>query len=506
MTINEAKELIRDTVRIYLKKNKYGEYLIPYMKQRPIYMVGAPGIGKTAIIEQIAKEFNIPVVSFSMTHLNRDNAIGVPVIRKVPFGDHYQDVAEYTVSEIIASVYHVIFDSKKDEGILFLDEINCVSDTLAPLMLLFLQYKKFGNRQLPPGWVIVTAGNPPEYNKSVQAFDLATMDRLKYISVEPNVDVWMIYARKQGIHGSISAFLESHKNMFYSVKETDIGQEYVTARGWEDLSKALQLYETLNLHISLTLIQQYITDRNISELFFRYYNVYADYEKNEYYKILFTENPKSAGIDITELPYENKLALINQLISSISNDLIEENRLSHLKEYLTTLVDTINKTYSKTRKINLDACFEQELMNLTQIIKREESGNTLPIDTKHIYMDLIEILQAWKDNYSNTRDIEPQQLLYMISMDAAKHTQYLDGLQNNITTCISNSKSFMEKYWNPAEYQFYKTGLEQLKYIDQLKSQPQKEIEEPPALQQDKSQPKKEPGNQKLFGSICRFL
>ena len=91
-------------------------------------------------------------------------------------------------------------------------------------------------------------------------------------------------------------------------------------------------------------------------------------------------------------------------------------------------------------------------------------------------------------------------------MDAAKHTQYLDGLQNNITTCISNSKSFMEKYWNPAEYQFYKTGLEQLKYIDQLKSQPQKEIEEPPALQQDKSQPKKEPGNQKLFGSICRFL
>ena len=48
------------------------------------------------------------------------------------------------------------------EGILFIDEINCVSETLAPMMLQFLQGKTLGNQKVPEGWVIVTAGNPPE--------------------------------------------------------------------------------------------------------------------------------------------------------------------------------------------------------------------------------------------------------------------------------------------------------------------------------------------------------
>ena len=47
------------------------------------------------------------------------------------------DVSEYTMSEIIASVYDVMAESGIREGILFLDEINCVSETLAPSMLQF---------------------------------------------------------------------------------------------------------------------------------------------------------------------------------------------------------------------------------------------------------------------------------------------------------------------------------------------------------------------------------
>ena len=61
--------------------------------------------------------------------------------------------------------------------------INCVSETLAPSMLQFLQYKVFGRHQVPEGWVIVTAGNPPEYNKSVREFDVVTLDRLKILEV-----------------------------------------------------------------------------------------------------------------------------------------------------------------------------------------------------------------------------------------------------------------------------------------------------------------------------------
>ena len=79
------------------------------------------------------------------------------------------------MSEIIASVYEKIEQTGIAEGILFIDEINCVSETLAPTMLQFLQGKTFGNQKVPEGWIIVAAGNPPEYNKSVREFDVVTL-------------------------------------------------------------------------------------------------------------------------------------------------------------------------------------------------------------------------------------------------------------------------------------------------------------------------------------------
>ena len=184
MNIRQAKDYIENTVRLYLKKDEFGEYRIPVVRQRPVFLLGAPGIGKTAIMEQIAQELNIALVSYSMTHHTRQSALGLPFISHKEYQGMKIDVSEYTMSEIIASMYEVMEKSGIREGILFLDEINCVSETLAPSMLQFLQYKVFGRNSVPEGWVIVTAGNPPEYNKSVREFDVVTMDRLKVLEVE----------------------------------------------------------------------------------------------------------------------------------------------------------------------------------------------------------------------------------------------------------------------------------------------------------------------------------
>lgn len=50
MNIKQAKDDIENTVRLYLKKDEFGEYRIPVIRQRPIFLLGAPGIGKTAIM------------------------------------------------------------------------------------------------------------------------------------------------------------------------------------------------------------------------------------------------------------------------------------------------------------------------------------------------------------------------------------------------------------------------------------------------------------------------
>ena len=194
MNIKEAKEQIKNAMTAYFTKNEFGDYVIPIEKQRPIFLMGAPGIGKTAIMEQVASELNVGLVSYSMTHHTRQSALGLPFIVKKNYGGVEYDVSEYTMSEIIASVYDMIETTGHKEGILFLDEINCVSETLAPAMLQFLQYKIFGRHTVPKGWIVVTAGNPPEYNNSVREFDIVTWDRLKRIDVEANYEVWKEYA------------------------------------------------------------------------------------------------------------------------------------------------------------------------------------------------------------------------------------------------------------------------------------------------------------------------
>ena len=82
-----------------------------------------------------------------MTHHTRQSALGLPYIVEKEYGGEKFQVSEYTMSEIIAAVYEVMEDTGIREGILFLDEINCVSETLAPAMLQFLQYKTFGQHK-----------------------------------------------------------------------------------------------------------------------------------------------------------------------------------------------------------------------------------------------------------------------------------------------------------------------------------------------------------------------
>ena len=161
MNIKEAKDQIKNAMTAYFTKDELGNYVLPIERQRPVFLMGPPGIGKTAVMEQIAQELDVALLSYSMTHHTRQSALGLPYISHKVYGGTEYAVSEYTMSEIIASVYDMMETTGKREGILFLDEINCVSETLSPIMLQFLQYKIFGRHRVPKGWIVVTAGNPP---------------------------------------------------------------------------------------------------------------------------------------------------------------------------------------------------------------------------------------------------------------------------------------------------------------------------------------------------------
>ncbi|MDE6748366.1 MAG: AAA family ATPase, partial [Lachnospiraceae bacterium] len=340
MNIKQAKEYIKDSVKLYLKKDEDGEYRIPVVRQRPIFMLGAPGIGKTAVMEQIAQELGIAIVSYSMTHHTRQSALGLPFIAHKEYEGLAYDVSEYTMSEIIASIYDVMRESGIREGILFLDEINCVSETLAPSMLQFLQYKTFGRHKVPEGWVIVTAGNPPEYNKSVREFDIVTLDRMKILEVEADYEVWKEYAKEKNLHTAIVNYLDLKKEDFYLVETTVKGKSYITARGWEDLSAMMLLYEEEGMKVEESLVEQYIRNTRVVKEFCAYYDLYQKYKKDYSIEDILMGQPSAkAGERARKADFDERLSLMGMLIDYVQHEIRENmekfdyinNILVHMK-------------------------------------------------------------------------------------------------------------------------------------------------------------------------------
>lgn len=386
MNIQEAKETIKRTVSAYLTKDEVGNYMIPRERQRPILLMGPPGIGKTAIMEQVARECNINLVAYTMTHHTRQSAIGLPFISQKKFGEETYSVTEYTMSEIIASVHEQIELSGIKEGILFLDEINCVSETLAPTMLQFLQYKTFGAHRVPDGFLIVCAGNPPKYNKSVRDFDLVTLDRLKKITVEAEYNTWKAYAYKRGIHGSIMAYLEIKKEHFYSIRAEIEETYFVTARGWEDLSQILYAYEKLHLPIDFNLAVQYIQDPEIAEDFAIYYELYRKYRK--VYQIPeILEGSAKENEELKNAPFDERLSLLSLLIDSLNS----EFKIYTTDLAITTELFSILSKWKEKKEISSGVA--AEMQRIKAELDQNKKANLYSTDQIYQYGKVLSLLE-----------------------------------------------------------------------------------------------------------------
>ncbi|ADU25717.1 ATP-binding protein [Ethanoligenens harbinense] len=397
MNIKEAKQQIQNAVRAYLTKDAFGDYCISAEKQRPILLIGAPGIGKTAVMEQVAREMGINLVAYSMTHHTRQSAVGLPFIEHRTYDGTEYTVSEYTMSEIIASVYETAEKSGIREGLLFLDEINCVSETLAPAMLQFLQYKVFGRHRIPDGWVVVAAGNPPEYNNSVREFDVATLDRLKKVIVEPDYTVWKEYAYQSGVHGAVLSYLDIKKDHFYAVQSTVEGKSFVTARGWEDLSQMMTLYERLGIPVDEALTAQYIQHPDIARDFAVYYELYKKY-KQEYgvETILKGKAEEALARTAGEARFDEKLSLIGMLVDAVSGDIRRCLRTEDVVTAVYGVLKTVKPALTETPERYAEV-FEQCIAEQRQAVETARRANTLLREKKQVAGAVVDALEDLRD-------------------------------------------------------------------------------------------------------------
>lgn len=383
MNIKEAKEQIKNAMTAYFTKDGFGGYAIPIEKQRPVFLMGPPGIGKTAIMEQIASELGVGLISYSMTHHTRQSALGLPFIVQKNYGGQEYDVSEYTVSEIIASVYDMMEETGLREGILFLDEINCVSETLAPSMLQFLQYKIFGRHRVPDGWIVVTAGNPPEYNNSVREFDIVTWDRLKRIDVEPDFGVWKEYAYLSNVHPAIISYLDVKHSDFYKIESTVDGKSFVTARGWSDLSDMIKLYEKHGLKVDNALVSQYLQNKKIARDFAVYYDLYMKY-KSDYQigEILSGKASEEIKRRAKAAKFDERLALLSLILDGVNEGM---RTVANEEEMLSALLACLKEARAGLSNSAADAVklLGEKASAIRAKIEKGKASSSLSAEKRH---------------------------------------------------------------------------------------------------------------------------
>lgn len=440
MNIEQAKSYIKDTVKMYLKKDKYGDYRIPVVRQRPIFLLGAPGIGKTAIMEQIASELSIALVSYSMTHHTRQSALGLPFIKHNSYEGLEYDVSEYTMSEIIASIYEIMRESSIKEGILFLDEINCVSETLAPSMLQFLQYKTFGRHKVPEGWVIVTAGNPPEYNKSVREFDVVTMDRLKVINVEADYPTWKKYATDRGIHSAITSFLDINRDYFYYMETNSKGRMYITARGWEDLSEIIYMYEEDNLKISEELVEQYIRNETVVKEFTAYYDLFNKY-KNDYmvYELLDGTVDEDTVNKAKQASVDERVSLLGMLLD-ITLSYIKE--VMDKSDYLTELMPMLKALKESKETYTLMLSMQSKRKDM---FDKKIKANALGIDEKQKLRSVIDFFEKSQKALDEKEIKDNDEVFEYVKQRFDDEVELMKALSDKANNKLHNLFEFTDK-------------------------------------------------------------
>lgn len=385
MNIAQAKEQICRAMQAYFKKNPYGRFRIPPEAQRPVFLLGPPGIGKTAIMKQVADDLGVCLLSYSMTHHTRQSALGLPLIVSKEYDGKTYSISEYTMSEIIASAYDMMEETGVREGILFLDEVNCVSETLAPIMLQFLQYKTFGRHRLPEGWIVVAAGNPPEYNRSAHDFDVVTWDRLKRVDVEPDYAAWKEYALKKGTHASVLTYLDIRKENFFRVEATVDGKQFVTPRGWSDLSDMIRLYEEDGLPVDRELIGQYLQAPEIAEDFAIYYELYNKYRSDyQVASILAGTAPEEIRQRASRAPFDERLSLLGLLLDSVCGE------VRAVMEW----DDVITALHGILKEVKAGAAMDEKLRQQEEQMERDLRRGSLPPEKEERYHRIFAFLQS----------------------------------------------------------------------------------------------------------------
>lgn len=191
---------------------------------RPVFIWGAPGIGKSALVEKFADELGLPCVSLLGSQLAPEDIIGIPQIQN--------DVSVFLPPKMIA---------KKEPYVLFLDELNACSQEMQKAFYSLIHERRIGEYHLPDGSIIIGAGNRAQDSAIVKTMSSALINRMFHVQLKADARQWIKWAQREGLHPwVIDYIIQRPDHLFAEAPKTE--EPFSTPRSWHMLSDALTEY------------------------------------------------------------------------------------------------------------------------------------------------------------------------------------------------------------------------------------------------------------------------
>ncbi|WP_026511918.1 AAA family ATPase [Butyrivibrio sp. LC3010] len=198
------------------------DILLNIAPARPVFIWGAPGIGKSALVEEFAMEVGLECVSLLGSQLAPEDIIGIPQIRG--------ETSEFLPPKMIA---------RKEPYVLFLDELNACSQEVQKAFYSLIYERRIGEYHLPEGSIVIGAGNRTQDAAIVKTMSSALINRMFHVQLKPDVKSWLSWAYGNGIHSWVTDYISQRPDHLFS-EPPKTEEPFSTPRSWHMLSDALK--------------------------------------------------------------------------------------------------------------------------------------------------------------------------------------------------------------------------------------------------------------------------
>ena len=188
---------------------------------RPVFIWGAPGIGKSAIVEQFASDVGLECVSLLGSQLAPEDIIGVPQI--------VEGRSVFCPPRMIA---------REEPYCLFLDELNACSQEVQKAFYSLILERRIGEYRLPEGSIVVGAGNRAQDNAITKPMSSALLNRMFHVELRADSRLWLEWAAAHGIHPWVYDYICARPDQLWS-QPSKTEEPFSTPRSWHMLSDAL---------------------------------------------------------------------------------------------------------------------------------------------------------------------------------------------------------------------------------------------------------------------------